>query len=112
LIEEKQLFVSIESDDPIDYLTGVVGENMMVGGTDYAHNDRGTELGAHTFIAQRKDIKDGLGSKIVDSNGRKLLGVKDDFRPAPPAKLGPMAHVRGASTPNGDPILVRTLVAG
>jgi hypothetical protein len=83
---------------------------MLVGGTDYAHNDRGTELGSHTFISQRKDIKEGLAPKIVDKNGRKLLGVKDDFRPAPPAKLGPMPHVRGASTPNGDPILVHSLV--
>jgi predicted TIM-barrel fold metal-dependent hydrolase len=110
-IEEKQVFVSIESDDPIDYLTGVVGENMLVGGTDYAHNDRGTELGAHTFISQRKDIGQGLGEKIVDANGRKLLGVKDDFCPAPAANLGKMSHVRGASTPNGDPILVHSLVS-
>ena len=109
-IEEKQVFVSIESDDPIDYLTGVVGENMLVGGTDYAHNDRGTELGSHTFISQRQDIKAGLAPKIVDSNGRRLLGVKEDFRPAPPANLGPMKHVKGASTANGDPILVHTLV--
>lgn len=110
-IEEKQVFVAIESDDPIDYLTGIVGENMLVGGTDYGHNDRGTELGAHTFISQRQDIASGLAPKIVDSNGRKLLGVKSDFRPAPSAKLGPMPHVHGASTANGDPILVHSLVA-
>jgi len=109
-IEEKQMFVAVESGDPIDYLSDLVGENILIGGTDYGHNDRGTELGAHTFLMDRKDVKDGRAPKIVDSNGRRLLGVKDDFRPAPAAKLGPMPHTKGASTPNGDPILVRSFV--
>ena len=110
-LEEKNVFVTIEANDPIGHLGTVVGENVLVAGTDYAHNDRGSELGAHTHISQRKDITPGFAEKIVDRNGRRLLGVKGDFQPAPAAKLGRMPHVRGASTPHGEPILMHTVEA-
>lgn len=108
-IEEKKLFVAIESDDPIEHLNRFVGENVLIAGTDYGHNDRGSELGAHTHISQRQDITTGVAEKIVSTNGRRLLGVPDDFRPAPAAKIGAMPHVKGAATPDSRPILVHTI---
>lgn len=108
-LEEKQLFITIEADDPLDQLKEVLGESVFATGTDYGHNDRGTELGAHTFIAGRTDVSSAFSRKVVDSNGRRLLGVKDSFTPAPKADLGNLPHVRGASTPSGEPLLVHSL---
>lgn len=105
-LEDKQVFITIEADDPMDYIASVMGEGIFAAGTDYGHNDRGTELGTHTAIAERTDLSTGFIGKIVDVNGRRLLGVKDDFRPAPEAKLGPLPHTRGASTPDGEPLLL------
>jgi hypothetical protein len=108
-LEEKQLFITVESDDPFGYLSGVLGESVLATGTDYGHNDRGTELGAHSFIADRTDVSTAFTEKITDTNGRKLLGVPANFKPAPAAKLGSMAHVRGAATLDGEPLLVHHL---
>lgn len=108
-LEEKNLFISVDASEPVGHLSSVIGENILVAGTDYAHNDRGSELGAHTVISRRDDVSVSVAERVVDKNGRRLIGVKDDFRPAPPALLGRLPHVRGASTPDGTPILVHTV---
>ncbi|MGD9960800.1 amidohydrolase family protein [Nocardioides sp.] len=111
-LEEKQVFIAVETDDALDHLSAAVGENILVVGTDYGHNDRGTELGAHSVIQAREDVDAGLAKKIVDSSGRRLLGIKEDFTPAPaPSGLGKVPHVQGASTPDGKPILVHKIVS-
>ena len=107
VLEAKNIFVACEADEHLDYLVGVVGENVLCIGTDYAHNDLGSELGAHTAILDRTDISETVKHKIVSTNGRRLLGMPadaeltaDDFRRAdsPP-------NVVGASTVDGRPIL-------
>lgn len=111
-LAEKNLFITIEADDPVDQLAAVMGESVFAAGTDYGHNDRGTELGAHTFISKRTDVSRAFSQKIVDTNGRRLLGIKDDFTPAPEANLTKLPHVRGATTPDGEPLLVHSMAVG
>lgn len=74
----------------------------MVAGTDYGHNDIGSELAVHSAIRSRPDIADTSARNIVDTNARRLCGVPDTFRPAPEIKNIPavfdLPHVHSAST--------------
>jgi predicted TIM-barrel fold metal-dependent hydrolase len=109
----RNLFVACESDEDLGYLSALVGPDVLVTGTDYGHNDLGSELGAHTAICDRTDLASEVAAKIVDTNGRALYGIAGDFRPAPaPAATRPVAppHVRGARTADGRPLVVATRV--
>jgi predicted TIM-barrel fold metal-dependent hydrolase len=106
-IEAKNIFIACEADEDITYISRFVGENVLCIGSDYGHNDAGTELAAHTAIMSRRDISPEAARKIVDTNGRKLLGLP----PAPPDESllvdvpATLPHVRGAITGDGAPIL-------
>jgi predicted TIM-barrel fold metal-dependent hydrolase len=69
------MYVSCETDDDLAYVIKYAGENNLVIGTDYGHNDQSTEIDA------LRNLKDngGLGAdqyrKIVDDNARALWGL-------------------------------------
>jgi predicted TIM-barrel fold metal-dependent hydrolase len=108
-LEARNLFVACESDEDLPYLADLVGPNVLVTGTDYGHNDLGSEIGVHTTISGRPDLDPGVASRIVDGNGRALYGIPDDFRPAPPAvDIDVLPHVQGARTPDGRPLVRAT----
>jgi predicted TIM-barrel fold metal-dependent hydrolase len=86
VLEEKGIFIACETDENLPELIRVVGENVLVTGTDYAHNDKGTELDAHRTILDRTDISRSAARKIVDANGRRLLAVPSDFQPSDAAR--------------------------
>lgn len=107
ILEEKRMFVACEADEDIPYLVGLVGENVLCTGTDYPHNDIGSELAAHTTLMQREDIPDRVAAKIVDTNGRKLLGLKPAPAGSELSKSIPTSvpNVRRANTTEGAPLL-------
>jgi 5-carboxyvanillate decarboxylase len=107
-LDEKNVFISCEADEDLAYLSKVLGDNVLVAGTDYGHNDLGSELGAHTTISARHDVDSELARKIVDTNGRRLLCIPESFRPAQTTGIGPIPHIRGCNTPDGAPILFPT----
>ncbi len=105
-IEQKNIFVACEVDEDIPYLSTWLGENAMCVGTDYGHNDVGSELAAHTAILARGDLRDAAARKLVDTNGRRLLGLP--AAPAPTVRVDiprTLPHVRGASTVDGAPVV-------
>ena len=107
-LEAKNVFIACEADEDLPYLTKVLGENVLCIGSDYAHNDVGSELAAHTTVLNRTDISASVAHKIVDTNGRKLLGLSPGTgNGISPAMDIPetLPHVRGASTHDGKPIL-------
>jgi predicted TIM-barrel fold metal-dependent hydrolase len=115
-LEAKNIFVACEVDEDLPYLIKHVGENVLCAGTDYGHNDVGSELAAHVVIRNRADLTPEQARKIVDDNGRKLLGVPLDtsrryISDVPDA----LPHVSGAVTDSGAPILTsprRPVTAG
>jgi uncharacterized protein len=108
-IEEKNIFITCEADEDLPYLIKHAGENALCVGTDYAHNDVGSELAAHSNILGRSDITAEQARKLVDTNGRRFLGLPvaasgtSQFKRVP----DPLPHVRGAVTPDA-PVLVNT----
>jgi predicted TIM-barrel fold metal-dependent hydrolase len=110
LLEAKNLFVACEVDEDLPYLTSVVGENVLCAGTDYGHNDIGTELAAHSEIMHRPDLDLRVANKIANVNGRRLLGlpITEDLPTQDHPIPTMLPHTRGASTPEGRPILTMT----
>ena len=79
-IESKNIFITCQSDEDLPYLTKILGNGVLVAGTDYGHNDAGSEIGALTAILQRSDIDADVSRAIVDGNGRKLYGLANEVK--------------------------------
>jgi hypothetical protein len=52
-------------------------------GTDYGHLDIGSDPDGLHVMTNRPDIDPAVARKIVDANGRRLLGIDPSFQPAP-----------------------------
>jgi predicted TIM-barrel fold metal-dependent hydrolase len=107
-IERMKMFVSVETDEDVPYLARALGEQTLIVGTDFGHNDLGTELGAHQTILARDDIKKSLAADMVDANGRKLYDIDPKFNPAPAVPSATVPHVHAAA--GGPPIVLPTWV--
>jgi predicted TIM-barrel fold metal-dependent hydrolase len=83
--ESKNVFLGVDPDEDVPYLIEALGAGSLVFGTDYGHNDIGSELGGHYLLTQRTDLDPADVAKIVDTNGRRLYLIDPDFTPAPPA---------------------------
>jgi predicted TIM-barrel fold metal-dependent hydrolase len=106
-LSEANVFVACETCEDLSYLVNVVGEDNLMLGTDYGHNDIGSELAAHFEISTRADLSDSVKKKIIDTNGRRYLGISESFRPTNGVgdpSMSPIS-VRGAATDDGRPIL-------
>jgi uncharacterized protein len=107
-IERMNLYVSFETDEDIPYLANALGDQCLVTGTDFGHNDLGSELGAHQTILARSDISPDLAANLVERNGRKLLDIDPSFCPAPQLPVTEVPNVEAAA--GGPPIMVPTWV--
>jgi predicted TIM-barrel fold metal-dependent hydrolase len=81
-LERMNIFIALETDEDIPYLAQQLGENTMIVGTDFGHNDLGSELGAHQTVLAKPGLDPVVARKIVDDNGRKLFNIDPNFRPA------------------------------
>jgi predicted TIM-barrel fold metal-dependent hydrolase len=88
LMEAHNLYVTCETDEDLPYLTGVLSDRHLVHGTDFGHNDRGTDPLGHTIIMSRSDIPETVRRQITDTNGRRAFGIPDSFTPAPFPSMG------------------------
>ena len=98
-IEAMNMYVAVETDEDLPYLAGVLGQQNLIVGTDFGHNDLGSELGAHQTVLARPDVGAGLGTAITDTNARRLLDLDPAYRPAPakPAPGVDLPHVHAAA---------------
>jgi predicted TIM-barrel fold metal-dependent hydrolase len=69
------LYVSCQTDDDLAYLLRYTGEDTMVIGTDYGHNDQSSEVEALRNLEQSGEVSPGQYRKIVDDNPRRLFGL-------------------------------------
>jgi predicted TIM-barrel fold metal-dependent hydrolase len=86
LMSRKRLYIACEADEDLSYLTSVLGAGALVSGSDYGHNDIGSEPLSHSVIASRSDLSAELAHRILDTNGRELFGIAADFKPADEAR--------------------------
>jgi predicted TIM-barrel fold metal-dependent hydrolase len=82
-LDGARLFVAAQIDDDLPEILELLGPDRLVYGTDYGHLDIGSDPDGMHVITTLPDIEDGVARAIVDTNGRRLLGVDPAFRPAP-----------------------------
>ena len=75
LFQEYRLFVACEADEDIPYLANVIGENNLIIGSDYGHNDPSFEPLLVETLAQRGDLSASLTDGILRNNPRALYGI-------------------------------------
>lgn len=75
LLRAYNLYVSCQTDDDIEYIAGYVGEDNLVIGTDYGHNDQSTEIEALRILRESGQIQPALFKKITDDNARALYAL-------------------------------------
>ena len=81
LFKRYRLFVACEADEDIDYLARYIGEDNMIIGSDYGHNDPSEERELVKTMKSREDVpsfSDTQGVDDVRDLGpfSKLAGVR------------------------------------
>lgn len=94
VLQEKNIFIACESDEDLPYLISRLGEGTLVTGTDYSHNDAGTQITVYSEMDQRVDVERRAIQKIVDVNGRRLFSIPEDFCPSDAVARGAVHHVK------------------
>ena len=69
------LWVSCQTDDDVAYLLKYTGEENVVIGTDYGHNDQSTEVEAIRALKDTGELTPAQYRKIVDDNARALFAL-------------------------------------
>ena len=74
-LKEYRQFVSCQTDDDVDYVLRYSGEDNLVIGTDYGHNDQSTEIEALRNLKSQGSITPLQYEKITYNNAKELFAL-------------------------------------
>lgn len=74
-LQTYNLYVSCQTDDDVAYLLQYAGEDNMVIGTDYGHNDQSTEIEALRNLQRDGGLEERAYRKITYDNAKALYGL-------------------------------------
>jgi uncharacterized protein len=77
LFNEYRLYVACEADEDIPYLARCMGENHLLIGSDYPHNDPSREDQFVNALNIREDLTPQLRQKILYENPRRFYALAD-----------------------------------
>lgn len=75
MFRDFNLYVACEVDEDIPYLLRFTGEENMMIGSDYGHQDQSKETGVVSMLRSREDIPPGVAEKILVNNPRRFYGL-------------------------------------
>lgn len=75
LFRDYRMFITAEADEDIPYLLGYIGEDNMIMGSDYGHQDQSRENGMVAVMRNRGDIAASVVDKILSDNPARLYGL-------------------------------------
>lgn len=75
LFEKYRFFVACEADEDVAYLARYVGEDHLIIGSDYGHNDPSEEVEFVGAIKSREDVLPRLANKLLSENPRRFYGI-------------------------------------
>jgi predicted TIM-barrel fold metal-dependent hydrolase len=75
MFRENRLFIACEADEDIPYLAKCVGEDQLLIGSDYPHNDPSREDQFVNAVNIREDITPQLRQKILYDNPRAFYAM-------------------------------------
>ena len=74
-MKEYRQYVSCQTDDDVDHVLKYSGEDNIVIGTDYGHNDQSTEIEALRNLKNQGSITAAQYGKITYDNPKALFGL-------------------------------------
>lgn len=74
-IREYRQYISCQTDDDVDYVLRYTGEENLVIGTDYGHNDQSSEIEALRNLKQQGGITPRQYEKITYDNPKTLFAL-------------------------------------
>jgi len=74
-LRERRLYVACQTDDDLPYVLQYAGEDNLVIGSDYGHDDSSSELEALRILRQDGTVSRRAIDKMLDDNARALYGL-------------------------------------
>ena len=75
VLGDNNIFVACQVTDDLDYILAAVGDDNIVVGTDYGHNDTSTEIEALRRLRSDGKISSKSADKILDANAKRLYAL-------------------------------------
>lgn len=69
------IYVACAISDDIAYILNYAGEDNLMLGTDYGHNDQQSQIDAFALLRDRNDVAPEVVTKITEINPRALYGL-------------------------------------
>lgn len=75
VLRKNKIWVACQTDDDLPYVLKYAGDDMLVIGTDYGHNDTSSEISALRKLREDGAVPTPVVNKILDDNARALYGL-------------------------------------
>jgi predicted TIM-barrel fold metal-dependent hydrolase len=75
LLEQNNIWVACQTTDDLDYIIDVAGDDHIMLGTDYGHNDTATELHALRNLRDSGGLSKESADKILRTNPRRAYAL-------------------------------------
>ena len=75
LLKENRIYVACQTSDDLPYILDHVGDDQIVLGTDYGHNDTASEINALKKLKSDGKISNQSIDKILGTNPEALYGL-------------------------------------
>jgi predicted TIM-barrel fold metal-dependent hydrolase len=76
LFREYRLYIACEADEDIPYLAEFIGDDHLLIGSDYGHNDPAEEKALVRTMKSREDLSPRLVEKILSENPARFYGLE------------------------------------
>ena len=76
-LKANNIWVTCQTDDDLPYVLKYAGEDNLVVGTDYGHQDQSSEIEAMRNMRDKGDVDPAVIDKIMGENAVMLYGLQD-----------------------------------
>jgi predicted TIM-barrel fold metal-dependent hydrolase len=74
-LEANNMFVCCQVNEDIAYVASVAGEENLMIGTDYGHNDNSAQILALRMLKDQNSLPGAVIDKILGDNPARLYGI-------------------------------------
>ncbi|HLG69954.1 MAG TPA: amidohydrolase family protein [Chloroflexota bacterium] len=75
LLRRSRLYVTCQTDDDLDYILRYSGDDNLIIGSDYGHNDTSSELEALRHLKEKGEVPPAVVDKILGPNAAAFYGL-------------------------------------
>ena len=75
MLRKNKIWVTCQTDDDLPYVLSYAGDDTLIIGTDYGHNDTSSEILALRKLREDGAVPTPVVNKILDDNARALYAL-------------------------------------